>query len=198
MERPSGDQSTCQPSPTLERSTTREPSTSTMDIKCWPERLELKAIRFPSGDHDGYSPPSVSGTRCCPEPSAFMIESPEHRGPRPGGHGWSPGLAYAIFEPSGDQAGERPSASPRWPDPSAFMSQISGSPLRSERNAIRAPSGDHVASKSGPGDRVRRVRPVPSALMDQTSWKLSKTMRPESEVAADRAPTGMAGDALAL
>src|SRR6266508_530223 len=73
MERPSGDQSTCQPSPTLERSTTREPSTSTMDIKCWPTRLELKMIRFPSGDHDGYSPPSVSGGRCCSEPSAFMI-----------------------------------------------------------------------------------------------------------------------------
>src|SRR6266540_2565233 len=145
-------------------------------------------MRSPSGDHDGYSPPSVCGRRCWPDPSAFMIEIPLGK----------PGDAYAIFEPSGDQAGERPRASRRWPDPSAFMSQISESPLRSERNAIRVPSVDHVASKSGPGDRVRRVRPVPSALMDQTSWKLSKTMRPESEVAADRAPTGMAGDALAL
>ncbi len=109
----------------------------------------------------------------------------------------SPGLAYAILEPSGDHAGERPRVSRCWPDPSAFMSQISASPLlRSERNAISVPSGDHVASNSGQGDPVRRVRPVPSALMDQTSRKLSKTIRPESEVTADRVPTGVGGDVL--
>src|SRR6266511_539425 len=113
MERPLGDQSTCHPSPTLERSTTWEPSTSTMHITWSPVRFELKAIRDPSGDHDGYSPPSVFGTRCCPEPSAFMIESPEHKGPRPGGQRMSPGLAYAILKPSGDQAGDRPAANRR-------------------------------------------------------------------------------------
>src|SRR5919198_4062120 len=107
----------------------------------------------------------------------------------------SAGAAYAIIEPSGDQAGEIPRANRRRPDPSAFISQISESPLRSERNAMRAPSGDQVASNSGHGDRVRRVRPVPSALMDQTSWKLSKMIRPESEAAADRAPTGGEADA---
>jgi hypothetical protein len=64
-----------------------------MYITWSPERLELKAIRVPSGDHDGYSPPSVFGTRCCPEPSAFMIETPVHSSPRPGGHGIVPGLA---------------------------------------------------------------------------------------------------------
>src|SRR6266496_6379593 len=102
IERPSGDQATFPPSPTLERSTTREPSTSTMDIKASPERLELKAIRLPSGDHDGYSPPSVLGKRRRPDPSEFMtaIElMPE--GPPPG--------AYAIMEPSGDHAGKPPS-----------------------------------------------------------------------------------------
>src|SRR6266545_1837030 len=146
-------------------------------------------IRFPSGDHDGYSPPSVCGRQCCPEPSAFMIEIPVHRDPRPGGQFISPGLAYAILEPSGDQAGERPRVSRCWPDPSAFMSQISESSLRSgrsTRNAIRVPSGDHVGSNSGQGEWVRRVRLVPSALMDQTSSKLSKTIRPESE---DRSPS---------
>src|SRR2546428_9200864 len=47
---------------------------------------------------------------------------------------------------------------------------------------MKRPSGDHAAWNSGQGDRVRRLSPVPSALMDQTSWKLSKTIRPESEV----------------
>src|SRR5437867_3280890 len=99
IERPSGDQATCPPSPTPDRSTTREPSTSTMNILASPERLELKAIRLPSGDHDGYSPPSVWGKRRCPDPSAFKIPiqlMPE--GP--------PGSAYAIIEPSGDQVSE--------------------------------------------------------------------------------------------
>jgi len=107
----------------------------------------------------------------------------------------SPGLAYAIFEPSGDQAGERPRVNRCRPDPSAFMSQISGSPPRSERNAICVPSGDHVASNSGQGERVRRVRFVPSALIDQTSSWLSKTMRPEREVSGARVPIGAEGDA---
>src|SRR5439155_4050296 len=47
---------------------------------------------------------------------------------------------------------------------------------------MKRPSGDHVGSNSGPGERVRRLSPAPSALIDQTSWKLSKTIRPESEV----------------
>src|SRR5947208_15029459 len=47
---------------------------------------------------------------------------------------------------------------------------------------MKRPSGDHDGSNSGQGERVRRLSPVPSALMDQTSWKLSKTIRPESDV----------------
>src|SRR5439155_26011947 len=47
---------------------------------------------------------------------------------------------------------------------------------------MKRPSGDHVGWNSGSGERVSRLSPVPSALMDQTSWKLSKTIRPESEV----------------
>src|SRR5256885_1505124 len=47
---------------------------------------------------------------------------------------------------------------------------------------MKRPSGDHVGWNSGSGERVRRLSPAPSALMDQTSWKLSKTIRPESEV----------------
>ena len=55
---------------------------------------------------------------------------------------------------------------------------------------MKRPSGDHVAWNSGQGDRVSRLSPVPSALMDQTSWKLSKTMRPESEVRSMAQPPG--------
>src|SRR5438128_5236559 len=47
---------------------------------------------------------------------------------------------------------------------------------------MKRPSGDHVGWNSGSGERVRRLSPVPYALMDQTSWKLSNTIRPESEV----------------
>src|SRR5438477_384035 len=47
---------------------------------------------------------------------------------------------------------------------------------------MKRPSGDNDGSNSGHGECVRRLSPVPSALMDQTSWKLSKTIRPESEV----------------
>src|SRR5919197_477108 len=47
---------------------------------------------------------------------------------------------------------------------------------------MKRPSGDHDGSNSGQGDRARRLSPAPSALMDQTSWKLSKTIRPESAV----------------
>src|SRR4249919_4185048 len=61
------------------------------------------------------------------------------------------------------------------------MTQISGSPLRSDRNAICVPSGDHDGSKSGPGECVSRVRSVPSALIVHTSSKLSNAIRPESE-----------------
>src|SRR5438034_1029152 len=112
----------------------------------------------------------------------------------------SPGLEYAIFEPSGDQAGERPRVSRSGSDPSGFMSQISSSPLGWERNAIRVPSGDQVASNSGQGDWVSRVRSVPSALTDQTSSWLSKTMRPVSSArstAPVEAPGDRDGDALA-
>src|SRR5881396_4304612 len=58
---------------------------------------------------------------------------------------------------------------------------------------MKPPSGDHVGWNSGSGERVRRLSPVPSALMDQTSWKLSKTIRPESEVRPmPREPPGSA------
>src|SRR6266508_2067651 len=46
---------------------------------------------------------------------------------------------------------------------------------------MKRPSGDNDGSNSGQADRVRRLSPVPFALMDHTSWKLSKTIRPESE-----------------
>src|SRR6266542_4174391 len=47
---------------------------------------------------------------------------------------------------------------------------------------MKRPSGDKAGPNSGQGDRVSRLSPVPSALMDQTSWRLSKTIRPESQV----------------
>src|SRR5437773_7779525 len=60
---------------------------------------------------------------------------------------------------------------------------------------MKRPSGDHVAWNSGQGDRVSRLSPVPSALMDQTAWKLSKAIRPESEVRSmAREPSVGSGD----
>src|SRR6266571_738273 len=181
MDRPSGDQSTCHPSPAPTGPTTFEPSTSATNMRWSPVRFELKAIRVPSGDHDGYSPPSVLGSCLSPVPSGrIRVMIPlDPLGP-----------AKAISAPSGDQAGASPRVKRCWPDPSACMSQISESPLRSERNAIVSPSGDHVASKSGQVEWARRVRPVPSAFMDQTSWRLSKTMRPERAVMGECTPLG--------
>src|SRR5439155_21781821 len=46
---------------------------------------------------------------------------------------------------------------------------------------MKRPSGDQDGWNSGQGARVRRLSPVPSALIDQTSWKLSNAIRPESE-----------------
>ena len=65
-----------------------------------PVRFELKAIREPSGDHDGYSPPSVWGNTRRPVPSGLITDRPA----RP---------EKAISDPSGDQAGDRPAASRR-------------------------------------------------------------------------------------
>src|SRR5207244_4942672 len=94
IERPSGDQSTCHPSPARDRSSTFEPSACAMYITWSPVRFELKAIRDPSGDHDGYSPPSVCGRTRRPVPSGLITESPS-------------GPAEAITDPAGDQAGDR-------------------------------------------------------------------------------------------
>src|SRR6266536_229280 len=170
MKRPPGEQSTCHPSPAPDRSTTFEPSACATYMTWSPVRFELKAIRVPSGDHDGYSPPSVSGSARSPVPSGRITE----RLPL--------APAKAISEPSGDHAGDKPAATRRCSVPSAFMTQISGSPLRSDRNAMRVPSGDHDGSKSGPGECVSRVRPVPSASMAHTSSKLSNAIRPDSDM----------------
>src|SRR6266571_1787660 len=138
MDRPSGDQSTCHPSPAPTGPTTFEPSTSATSMRWSPVRFELKAIRVPSGDHDGYSPPSVLGSCLSPVPSGrIRVMIPlDPLGP-----------AKAISAPSGDQAGASPRVKRWWPDPSACMSQISESPLRSERNAIVSPSGDRVQAR---------------------------------------------------
>src|SRR5262245_43427378 len=55
---------------------------------------------------------------------------------------------------------------------------------------MRRPSGDNDGSNSRQGDLVRRLRPGPSALIDQTSWMLSKTIRPDSELMSIGDPVG--------
>src|ERR671925_1756782 len=100
------------------------------------------------------------------------------------------------MEPSGDQARERPAVRRCCCEPSAFMIQISGSPFRSERKAILFPSGDHEGSNSGQGAWVMRVSPVPSALIVQTSWKLSNAIRPESADTAGEADCERGAEAL--
>src|SRR5919198_1447778 len=61
---------------------------------------------------------------------------------------------------------------------------------------MKRPSGDNDGSNSGQGDRVRRLSWVPSASTDQTSWKSSKTIRPESDVRSigDSARASLDGD----
>src|SRR5919198_4036931 len=61
---------------------------------------------------------------------------------------------------------------------------------------MKRPSGDNDGSNSGQGDRVRRLSWVPSASTDQTSWKSSKTIRPESDVRSigDSARASSVGD----
>jgi hypothetical protein len=65
-----------------------------------PVRFELKAIREPSGDHDGYSPPLGVG----PDPEARPV---------PSDHRESFGTGEAISDPSADQATERPAVNRR-------------------------------------------------------------------------------------
>jgi hypothetical protein len=121
-----------------------------------PERLELKAIRSPSGDHDGYSPRRC-GHAVLPDPSAFMIESPEHRSPWPGTQGCPRGSNTRSPNRRVTRAGERPWVNRCWPDPSAFMTR---SPDRhafgTERDlrSIRRPQGSNSATVSGEAGEV--------------------------------------------
>src|SRR2546422_9152317 len=78
------------------------------------------------------------------------------------------------------------------------MTQISDSSPRSDRYAICVPSGDHDGSNSNAGERVSRVRSVPSALIVHTSSWLSKTMRPERGARAECVPARAEGVAVDL
>ena len=127
--------------------------------------------------------PRCAATCAGPTPSASISERP-------------PTPENAIVEPSGDQAGERPAVRRCCCEPSAFMTQISGSPLRSERKAIVVPSGDHEGSNSGQGAWVMRVSAVPSALIVQTSSKVSNTIRPENAGPAREAEGDRGAEAL--
>ena len=82
--------------------------------------LDENTILVPSGDHAGSVPPLTNLLWLLP--SAFITQI----SPAP--------LPYAIFEPSGDQSGDRSAWSApgvvvrgRWFDPSAFMTQMSPS-----------------------------------------------------------------------
>src|SRR6266498_2168122 len=76
------------------------------------------------------------------------------------------------------------------------MTQISDSSPRSDRYAICVPSGDHDGSNSNGGERVSRVRSVPSALIVHTSSWLSNAIRPERGVRAECVPAGVEGVAV--
>jgi hypothetical protein len=79
--------------------------------------LTSNAIVRPSGDHAGYSPPTVVVTRVGLDPSAFINQMWGRSPPRVD--------AKEILEPSGDQAGEWSwpglRVKFRFPEPSAFM-----------------------------------------------------------------------------
>src|SRR4029450_9704615 len=62
-------------------------------------------------------------------------------------------------------------------------------PRRESRYTIRSPSGDHAGSNSGPGFRVTRTKPVPSAFAVNTSSSDDSTIRPPSEATSIGGPT---------
>jgi hypothetical protein len=70
--------------------------------------------------------------------------------------------AKAIFVPSGDQAGSKSSNGLLvrlvCPDPSAFITKISSSPVRLLTKAIFEPSGDQAGWPSSAAFVVRRTR----------------------------------------
>ena len=116
------------------------------------------ASHFESGDQVYVSRSSrepVSTSATAPE-SASRTRSRCRRSP------------YASFFPSGLQAGSNFHGAPSFvscfgsPEPSAARTQISYSPVASERYATRLPSGDHAGARSRtPCDSVR-LRVCPS------------------------------------
>src|SRR5581483_2718364 len=110
-------------------------------------RREAKAIRLPSGDHDGV----VSGELFCVTrkgslPSAFMTQMSKLPARLE---------TKAMRLPSGDQQGKDSDAvgvsvRMRRPAPSALMTRTSEGPPRLPMKATLLPSGDHAGIASPP------------------------------------------------
>jgi len=96
MRVPSGDQLASRSSLPLSVSWVRSlPSARTIHSSASPPASRLKAIQSPSGDHAGWEPWSVWGTKARSPPVASMVQMPSV-----GPERWS-----ASLVPSGDQAG---------------------------------------------------------------------------------------------
>jgi len=111
-------------------------------MSSFPSRVLLKAIRPPSGDHEGqlFAPPPVV-TWVGSEPSAFITQMLSR--------------LWNAIRPSGDQAGARSSYASEFvrfvrPVPSPFITKMSGLcvGVRSDQKAIRVPSGDQSGSET--------------------------------------------------
>ena len=88
-------------------------------------------------------------------------------------------VAQAPLSPRGDQLGSLSAAelfvSRVIPEPSAFITNISESPSRSDSNAMRRPSGDQMGSVSTAELFVSRVTPEPSAFITNISLSPSRS-----------------------
>ena len=84
-------------------------------------------------------------------------------------HVLSLALSKPIFVPSGDHFGLLPDPKLLRLEPSAFMTKISQSPLRSDSNTISIASGDQRGCLSHPSSFVRFTRLAPFEFMTKIS-----------------------------
>lgn len=131
---------------------------------------------------------SVYTTATGPVPSAATAATVRASRPSPVGVVTTFARTNRIRAPSGDQVGSKSSQAPSWSGPSWPGSPVSrvsrpvrrsstwtryelpatGSPARSEANAIRVPSGDQAGPRSSQGPSVRRRTSEPSGRMVHT------------------------------
>ena len=140
-----------------------EPLAATVQMSFCPlcPRSPQKAIRAPPGDQLGCSALMVVASgRICPE-LTLTTDSPVALLKRAVGSVNVPG-ATTISAPSGDQLGEYPKPVRRVTDSPEALIRNTPPPSRSDRNAMRSPSGENAGCRSSAGESgVKRTAFLP-------------------------------------